>query len=37
MIAWLASVVAPLNHVLFTVGNDAVSWAELLGFITGGA
>jgi nicotinamide mononucleotide transporter len=32
---WLAAVVAPFNHVLFTVGNDAVSWAELLGFITG--
>lgn len=28
--------VAPLNHVLFELGDDAVSWAELLGFITGG-
>ena len=37
MINWLASIVAPLNHVLFTVGNDAVSWAELLGFVTGAA
>lgn len=34
---WLATAVAPLNHVLFTLGNDAVSWAELLGFITGAA
>jgi nicotinamide mononucleotide transporter len=32
---WLGATVAPLNHVLFTLGNDAVSWAELLGFITG--
>jgi nicotinamide mononucleotide transporter len=32
---WLAGMVAPFNHVLFTFGNDAVSWAELLGFITG--
>ncbi len=28
--------VAPLNHVLFELGDDAVSWAELLGFVTGG-
>lgn len=34
---WLAGVVAPFNHVLFTLGNDAVSWAELLGFVTGAA
>jgi nicotinamide mononucleotide transporter len=34
---WLAAMVAPFNHVLFTFGNDAVSWAELLGFITGAA
>lgn len=32
---WLANLVAPLNHVLFHLGADAVSWAELLGFITG--
>ena len=36
MIDWLANLVAPLNVVLFTIGNDAVSWAELLGFLTGG-
>jgi nicotinamide mononucleotide transporter len=36
VIQWLAGVVAPLNHVLFVLGNDAVSWAELLGFVTGG-
>jgi nicotinamide mononucleotide transporter len=28
--------VEPLNGVLFTIGDDAVSWAEFLGFITGG-
>lgn len=32
---WLAHLVAPLNHVLFHLGADAVSWAELLGFVTG--
>ena len=37
MITWLNSMTAPLNHVLFTIGNDAVTWAELLGFLTGGA
>lgn len=37
MIHWLADLVSPLNVVLFTIGNDAVSWAELLGFLTGGA
>jgi nicotinamide mononucleotide transporter len=37
MTAWLAQLVAPLNAVLFHVGNDNVSWAELLGFLTGGA
>ncbi len=26
---------APLNHVVFIMGNDNVSWAELLGFVTG--
>lgn len=37
MIDWLSNLIAPLNTVLFTLGNDAVSWAELLGFLTGGA
>jgi nicotinamide mononucleotide transporter len=32
---WLAAAVAPLNHVVFNLGNDAVSWAELFGFLTG--
>lgn len=32
----LAALVAPLNTVLFTMWGDPVSWAELLGFITGG-
>ncbi len=32
---WLAAAVAPLNHVVFNLGKDAVSWAELLGFLTG--
>ena len=36
MIDWMASLVSPLNVVLFTLGNDAVTWAELLGFLTGG-
>lgn len=31
---WL---VEPLNTVLFQLANDAVTWAELLGFVTGGA
>ncbi len=31
----LSALVAPLNHVLFHLGQDAVSWAELLGFVTG--
>jgi nicotinamide mononucleotide transporter len=35
MLDWLARLVAPLNRVLFHIGADAVSWAELLGFITG--
>ena len=30
---WLAD---PLNRVLFHLANDAVTWAELLGFVTGG-
>ncbi len=32
---FLADLIAPLNHVLFTIGNDQVTTAELLGFITG--
>ena len=34
---WLANAVTPLNAVAFTLWGDPVSWAELLGFITGGA
>ncbi|ASW55423.1 nicotinamide riboside transporter PnuC [Plantactinospora sp. KBS50] len=37
MLAWLAQLIAPLNAVLFRIGNDAVSWAELLGFVSGAA
>jgi nicotinamide mononucleotide transporter len=33
----LAHLLAPLNAVLFTFGNDQVSVAELLGFVTGAA
>jgi nicotinamide mononucleotide transporter len=33
----LAQLVAPLNVVLFTAGNDHVTVAELLGFVTGAA
>lgn len=33
----LAQLLAPLNAVLFTFGNDRVSVAELLGFATGAA
>jgi nicotinamide mononucleotide transporter len=33
----LAHLLAPLNVVLFTVGNDQVTVAELLGFVTGAA
>ncbi|WP_280639564.1 nicotinamide mononucleotide transporter family protein [Mycolicibacterium farcinogenes] len=36
MIDWLARMVEPLNSALFTIGSDAVSWAEFLGFVTGG-
>ncbi|ORA27292.1 nicotinamide riboside transporter PnuC [Mycobacterium aquaticum] len=36
MLDWLARVVQPLNATLFVLGGDAVSWAELLGFVTGG-
>jgi nicotinamide mononucleotide transporter len=32
---FLQHLVAPLNTVLFTFGSDKVSWAELLGFVTG--
>ncbi|HET9168803.1 MAG TPA: nicotinamide riboside transporter PnuC [Actinospica sp.] len=32
---WLDAWVAPLNAVLFHFGQDAVTWAELLGFGTG--
>jgi nicotinamide mononucleotide transporter len=32
---WLESLVAPLNVVLFNFGQDAVTWAEVLGFATG--
>lgn len=37
MIDWLAALVAPLNAAVFTLWGDPVSWAELLGFITGAA
>jgi nicotinamide mononucleotide transporter len=36
-VSWLASLIAPLNHVVFDLGNDAVSYAEILGFATGAA
>ena len=35
MTHFLQHLVAPLNTVLFTFGQDAVTWAELLGFVTG--
>jgi nicotinamide mononucleotide transporter len=31
----VSELVAPLNVVLFHIGRDAVTWAELLGFATG--
>ncbi|MFG2812606.1 nicotinamide riboside transporter PnuC [Streptomyces sp. NPDC048410] len=31
----LGGLVAPLNQELFKLGQDAVTWAELLGFVTG--
>lgn len=37
MLDWLSNLVAPLNTVLFTMGSDVVTWAELLGFVTGAA
>ena len=33
----LAHLLAPLNVVLFRLGNDQVTAAELLGFVTGAA
>lgn len=36
MIDWLARIVEQLNAALSTIGHDAVSWAEFLGFVTGG-
>ena len=36
MIDWLRALVAPLNQVVFTLGDNGVTWAELLGFLTGG-
>lgn len=33
----LTALAAPLNTVVFVLGNDQVSWAELLGFVTGAA
>jgi nicotinamide mononucleotide transporter len=36
-LAELTHLLAPLNAVLFTLGNDQVSVAELLGFVTGAA
>lgn len=36
MIDWLAQLVAPLNAVVFTIGSDQISTAEVLGFVTGG-
>jgi nicotinamide mononucleotide transporter len=36
MIEWLAELVSPLNQALFHLAGDAVSWAEALGFVTGG-
>jgi hypothetical protein len=32
----LSSLVAPLNAVVFVLGNGHVSWAELLGFVMAG-
>lgn len=36
MNGWFDWLVDPLNTVLFHLANDAVTWAELLGFLTGG-
>lgn len=37
MMGWLAGVVAPLNSPACELWGDPVSWAELFGFLTGGA
>ena len=37
MLNWLAHLVSPLNAIVFILGNDHVSWAEILGFVTGAA
>ena len=37
MLTWFAAIVAPLNHVVFVLGNDQVTRAEILGFVTGAA
>ncbi|AQT78678.1 nicotinamide mononucleotide transporter PnuC [Mycolicibacterium litorale] len=37
MMDWIAAAVAPLNAMAFTLWGDPVSWAELFGFLTGGA
>ena len=37
MLNWLGQLVSPLNMVVFVLGNDHVSWAEILGFVTGAA
>ena len=37
MLNWLEQLIAPLNTVVFVMGNDHVSWAEILGFVTGAA
>lgn len=37
MLNFLSNLVAPLNHVVFVMGSDHVSWSELLGFVTGAA
>jgi nicotinamide mononucleotide transporter len=37
MLNWLDQLIAPLNSVVFVMGNDHVSRAEILGFVTGAA
>jgi nicotinamide mononucleotide transporter len=37
MLNWLEQLIAPLNTVVFVLGKDHVSWAEILGFVTGAA
>lgn len=37
MFDWLSVLLDPLTRVVFVVGHDNVTWAELLGFVTGGA